>query len=191
MTFMHGIDSHDPAAGSAPGMNHGQHGDRGSALVELALIAPLFIALIVAGAELGRLAYAAIEVSNAARAGVAYGAQNHATAAETGTIASGINDAIDQTAVNEAANVADMTATSSTSCICQTVNTATGAVTTTSISCGTAGTTCGESTTTGKVNVVVEYVNVSTQATVSTLFRYPGLPASFTLNGSAQMRVGQ
>lgn len=185
------VNSYRPARGSFPAIKYRARGDCGGALVELALIAPLFIALIVAGAELGRLAYAAIEVSNAARAGVAYGAQNHATAAETGTIASGINDAIDQTAVNEASNVTDMTATSSTSCICQTVNTATGAVTTTSISCGTAGTTCGESTISGKVNIVVEYVSVNTQATVSTLFRYPGLPPSFTLNGSAQMRVGQ
>jgi len=165
--------------------------DRGSAFVELGLLAPLFVLMLIAGAECGRMAYAAIEVSNAARAGVAYGAQNHATATQTGTIASGTNDAIDQTAVNEASNISDITATSSTSCICQTVNTATGAVTTTSISCGTAGTTCGESTTSGKVNMVVEYVQVNTQAKVHTMFRYPGIPHSFTLNGFSQMRVAQ
>jgi Flp pilus assembly protein TadG len=159
--------------------------------MELALIVPIFVLMILGGAELGRIAYAAIEVSNAARAGVAYGAQNHATAAETGAIASGVNDAIDIAAVNEASNITDLTATSSDSCICQTVTTSTGVVTTTSISCRTAGATCPESTTSGKVNNVVEYVQVNTQAVVGTMFRYPGIPRSFTLNGFAQMRVEQ
>ena len=191
MTPMPEINKHRPARGVFPAMKRRLRGDRGSAFVELGLLAPLFVLMLIAGAEFGRMAYAAIEVSNAARAGVAYGAQNHATATQTGTIASGTNDAIDQTAVNEASNISDVTATSSTSCICQTVNTATGAVTTTSISCGTAGTTCGESTTSGKVNIVVEYVQVNTQAQVKTMFRYPGIPRSFSLNGFAQMRVQQ
>jgi Flp pilus assembly protein TadG len=191
MTPMPEINSHRPAGGSFPAMKCRLRDDRGSALVELALLAPIFLLMIVAGSELGRISYAAIEVSNAARAGVAYGAQNHAAATQTGTLASGFNDAIDQAAVNEAANVTDMTATATTSCVCQTVNTATGAVTTTSVSCGAAGTTCGESTTSGKVNIVVEYVQVSTQAKVHTMFRYPGIPHSFTLNGFSQMRVAQ
>lgn len=190
MKCMPEINSHDPVRGSSPAMNRCAHGDRGSALVELALIVPIFVLMIVAGSELGRIAYAAIEVSNAARAGVAYGAQNHATASQTDTTTTPPND-VDQSAINEASNVTDMTATSSTSCICQTVNTATEAVATASILCSAAGATCGESTTSGKVNIVVEYVQVSTQAKVSTMFRYPGIPRSFTLNGFAQMRVEQ
>lgn len=191
MTLMPGNNSHDPAAGSAPGMNHGQRGDRGSALVELALIAPLFILMIIAGTEFGRMAYAAIEVSNAARAGVAYGAQNHATAAETGSIASDNNDEIALAAQNEAPNITDLTTTTTESCVCQSVTLATGGVITTSISCSTAGTTCPESTTPGTVNNVVEYVQVNTQAIVKTMFHYPGIPRSFSLNGLAQMRVEQ
>ena len=52
----------------------------GQAFVELALVLPIFILLLVGAAEVGRLAYASIEVSNAARAGVAYAAQSHTTA---------------------------------------------------------------------------------------------------------------
>lgn len=191
MTPMPEINKHRLTKGVFPEMKRRLRGDGGSAFVELGLLVPVFVLMLIAGAEFGRMAYAAIEVSNAARAGVAYGAQNHATATQTDTIAPGNNDLIDQTAVNEASNISDITATSSTSCICQTVNTATGAVTTNSISCGTAGATCGESTTSGKVNIVVEYVQVKTQAQVNTMFHYPGIPRSFTMNGLAKMRVQQ
>ncbi len=57
--------------------------DKGQAFVELALVLPIFILLLVGAAEVGRIAFASIEVSNAARAGVSYGAQNHATASDT------------------------------------------------------------------------------------------------------------
>src|ERR1700722_1435341 len=57
--------------------------DVGQAFIELALILPVLVLLIIGAAELGRLAYASIEVSNSARAGVAYGAQNHITASDT------------------------------------------------------------------------------------------------------------
>src|ERR1035441_2109749 len=49
---------------------------RGNAMVELALGVSLCSALIVGAAEFGWLAYQSIEVSNAARAGVQYGAQS-------------------------------------------------------------------------------------------------------------------
>ena len=50
--------------------------------MELALVVPVFIALLLGAAEFARLAYAGIEVSNAARAGVAYGSQSSTTAAD-------------------------------------------------------------------------------------------------------------
>jgi Flp pilus assembly protein TadG len=170
---------------------HSLRSDRGASLLETALIVPFLTLVLFGVAEIGRIAYAAIEVSNAARAGAAYGAQNHVTAQQTGTIASGTNDEIDVAAVNEAPNITDLTATSSFYCVCQTVDTSTGAVTTTSISCSTAGTACGESSSGTTVNMVVEYVDVNTQATVSTLLSFPGIPNSFNLTGSAQMRVAQ
>ena len=57
--------------------------ETGQALVELALVVPLFTVILFGAVEYGRLAYDAIEVTNAARAGAAYGAQNHVTAADT------------------------------------------------------------------------------------------------------------
>ncbi len=60
--------------------------DKGQAFVESALVLPIFILLLVGAAEVGRIAFASIEVSNAARSGVSDGAQNHATASDTSGI---------------------------------------------------------------------------------------------------------
>ena len=59
---------------------------RGNALVELALGVTLCSALIVGATEFGWLAYQSIEVSDAARAGVQYGAQSRTDAANTAQV---------------------------------------------------------------------------------------------------------
>lgn len=168
--------------------------ERGSALVELALVVPLLCLVLIGAAELGRIAYYAIEVSDAARAGVAYGSQGSGTA-----------DANDmQTAATaSAANITNLTfptppGGTDTPCSCETITTVSGSstVVSTPISvCGgtgsTAATQCPTSTVSGTTRVVVNYVQLSTQAKISTMFNYPGLPTSYTLNGYAKMRVIQ
>lgn len=158
--------------------------DGGSAFVELALTLPLLVLVLIGAVELGRIAYFAIEVSNAARAGVAYGAEGPTNATDTTDISNAAKLA--------AADVSSLTVTSSTSCVCETVNTSTGVMTTTNMSnCTTmAATLCPAlATSTGNKNIQVNYVQVSTSANVSTIFNYPGIPTSFTLNGFAKMRV--
>jgi Flp pilus assembly protein TadG len=145
--------------------------DKGQAFVELALILPVFILLLVGVAEFGRLAYAAIEVSNAARAGVAYGAQNHATAADTA--------GIQTVATQDAPNIIGLTAVATHACSC-----VTGATSTT-ITCSTAGTTCLSP------SRIVLSVQVNTSAAVNTVFHFPGTPNTVTLSGQAIMRVEQ
>jgi len=86
-------------------------------------------------------------------------------------------------------------------CTCETVTTSTGTVVTTPIPLTNCGgnpapnppviSYCPASTTAGTVTFVVNYVQVSTSATVSTMFNYPGIPNSFTLKGFAKMRVLQ
>ena len=142
--------------------------DFGQALVELALMFPIFLLLIVGAAEFGRLAYAAIEVANAARAGAAYGAQSHITASDTA--------GIQLAATQDAPNITGVTATSINSCACSSGGT---------ITCSTALTACPSPAR------IIEYVSVNTTATVGPLFNYPGLPHTFTLTGQATMRVEQ
>jgi Flp pilus assembly protein TadG len=160
----------------------------GSALVEFALTAPLMMLMLIGAAEVGRIAYAAIEVSNAARAGVAYGSQSLTAAALTSNI--------QQAAKNEAPNITDLIVTVTDSCVCETVTLSSGATTSTNITdcsgtASTAGTQCPASTNGTTVNNILQYVQVTTQGTVKTMFHYPGIPTSFTLNGFAQMRVVQ
>jgi Flp pilus assembly protein TadG len=68
--------------------------ESGQALVELGLVAVFILIPILIGAgEFARAAYAYIEVSNAARAAVQYGAQNGATALDSaGMLTAAKND---------------------------------------------------------------------------------------------------
>lgn len=142
---------------------------RGQALVETALTIPLLLLLLIGAAEFGRLAYAAIEVSNAARAGVAYGAQSHITASDS----SGMETA----ATQDGSNITGLTATSSHFCTCS----SNGAV----LACTTSLNTCVSP------DRVIEYVQVNTTATITPMFNYPGISRTFTLTGQAIMRAEQ
>lgn len=162
--------------------------DAGSAFVELALVLPLLCIILISSVELGRMAYAAIEVSNAARAAVAYGAQNLVTAVDSTDMASAAAaDAADLTSLG-----ATLHTTTSNACVCDD-----GTSSPPSVTCGSLGQLCcppGETAncTAGyNTGIGVVYVQANTTATVSTIFRYPGLPTSFTLHGFAQMRVLQ
>lgn len=92
--------------------------EEGSSLVELALTMPILIVLVLGAAELGWVTYAAVEVANAARAGVSYGCQTSATAGDiTG---------IQNTAAADAPDIALGTTTVTPSCICSNGNAAVG-----------------------------------------------------------------
>jgi Flp pilus assembly protein TadG len=142
--------------------------DKGQAFVELALILPVFILLLVGAAELGRLAYASVEVTNAARAGVAYAAQNHVTASDT----SGIQLA----ATQDAPDITSISAVATQSCVCSDG---------TAITCANAGTKCLSP---GRI---IESVQVTTSANINTLFHLPAIPNTVTMRGQAIMRVEQ
>ena len=140
--------------------------DNGQALIELALVLPIFVLLLLGAADLGRLAYASIEVSNAAHAGIQYGAQNHNTAMDI--------NGMKQAAINDGSNIATLQATATNFCICSDG---------TSISCANASMYCSAR--------IIDYVQVNTSAVVDSLFHCPGLPKTFTLAGQATMRVEQ
>ena len=151
-------------------MRRGNHLGRsdGQALVELALILPIFILLLTGTAEIGMIAYASIEVSNAALAGVSYGAQSHTTASDSANIL--------LAATQDAPNLTNISATQSLACTCSDG---------TAITCATAGASCVSP---GRI---IETVTVNTSAPINTLFHFPGIPNSLTLTGKAVMRVEQ
>jgi Flp pilus assembly protein TadG len=146
--------------------------DLGSSVMELALIMPVFVMMLMMTVEGGRMAYYGIEVSNAARAGVAYAAQSTATSTGTSAIQTAAsNDAPDLTSIS------GLTVTPSIACQCA------NGTSFTTISCGTASTTCVSPSRT------IKYVQVNTSAQVNTVLRYPGLPTTYNLQGQAIMRI--
>ena len=150
-------------------LRHNLRKETGQALVELAFVVPIFTILLIGAAEFGRLAYADIEVCNAARAGAAYGSQNHVTATDT----TGIQTA----ATQDAPNVGGITATVTNTCSCSDG--------TYGVTCANAGTKCVSP---GRI---LETVQVNTTATVNVGFHIAGTATSFTLHGLANMRVAQ
>jgi Flp pilus assembly protein TadG len=140
----------------------------GQSLVEFAFLAPIILLLLVGVIEVGRFAYLSILVASAARAGVQYGAQSLADASD--------DAGMQAAALSDAQNIPGLTVTMATHfCACSDSPS-------TQVSCPA---TCG----TG--NHALVYVRVQTNGAFSSLFHYPGLPASFPVSGNAVMRVAQ
>jgi Flp pilus assembly protein TadG len=137
--------------------------DVGQSLVELALAMPLLILMLVGAAEFARVSFAAIEVENAAKAGVQYAAYSRANAVNL--------SAIQAAATNEAPNITLGTTTVASACICS----------------GGAASTCAS--TDCPTSNIEQIVTVTTQGTFDPLVHLPGLPTTFALHGVASQKV--
>ncbi len=83
--------------------------ESGQSLVELALCMPMLLVLLAGAVEFSRMAFAAIEVSNAAMAAVQYGAQDPTNAADlTGIQTAASNDAPDVTRERQPRRLPDL-----------------------------------------------------------------------------------
>lgn len=146
------------------------HCEAGQALVELSLtMVFILVPVLIGAAEFARAAYAYIEVSNAARAAVAYGAQTHATALDTaGMLTAARNDySFDPSALTLLQS----------SYVCNCSDTGT------SVSC-TDGTACS--------GAHIELtLTVETTAQFNPGFYEPFLSQTFTVNGIAVQKVLQ
>lgn len=151
------------------------HKQRGVALVEFAIAVPLLALILVGLIEVGRYAYFAIAVGNAARAGASFGAASFVNAANL----AGIRAAATTDGTN---NVHAITPTAQTVCSCW--NGATGTESPAPPTHATCGTTCA-------TGVNVTYVQVDTTGTFTSMFNYPMLPNSYTASARAIMRVKQ
>jgi Flp pilus assembly protein TadG len=143
--------------------------DRGTSMIEFAIVAPVFIFLMIGIIEIGRYTYFAILAAHAARAGVQYGAQNLTTAADAAS--SGPNTTA--AALQDAQSLANWKVTSSILCTANNV----------SVVCPT--------NSTGAVSPNnFYYVQVQVTGKFNSLLKYPGIPQQIPVTGSAVMRVG-
>jgi Flp pilus assembly protein TadG len=140
--------------------------ENGQTLLEVALLTPLLLLLLVGIFEVGRFAYYSIEVSNAARAAVQYGAQSLADARDT--------VGLKQAAMNDSPDLSGLTVTPTVLCACSESPSA-------YVACPALG--CA--------GHPVVFVQVNTTANITPFFHYPGFPTTFPANGHAIMRVAQ
>jgi len=138
-------------------------GESGGALVETALTLPLLVLLVVGAAEFSRVAYASLEVTSAAKAGVSYGSQQGGMSGDTGGIT--------YAATHDAANVSSVTVTSVAS----------------SYACSD-NSTFNAGCATGHVE---QTVTVYTEATIDPMIHIPGLPTTYTIDAHASQLCQQ
>ena len=136
--------------------------ERGTAMVEFALVLPVFLLLLAGVLDYTMMMRTAIAVADAARAGAQFGSLNPANASNTVGI---------QTAAASAApDVTNLTATASKSCNCS----------------GGAAVACNSTCPNGSVRV---YVQVTVQATSSPIFSYTPLLYNGRVSATASMRA--
>lgn len=138
--------------------------EAGAALVELALVSILLVAIVIPMMDMGRLFYAAMEVNNAASAGVEYGAINRANSTD-------LTD-MQYAAQNEASDFSGMTATADRRVCTDSSGSPTGCVVCASGTCSVSA-----------PNSI--FVDVKTQVTVHEILTNTAV----TLKGSATMRA--
>ena len=148
--------------------------ESGNALIELAFSLPLFLILILGTAEIANLAWASVQVNNAARAAAAYASASRANAASSNILlvaqAEAPNLAITSPSAPAPAQV----------CYCVTDGTQ-----------GPPASGCTNTNLTSCAPPSVIAVQVNLQATVTPFVHYPGLPATFTVRAQATMGVTQ
>jgi Flp pilus assembly protein TadG len=140
--------------------------ERGTSMLEFALLAPMLVFMLIGLIEIGRFGYFWIVADHAARAGVQYGAQNLETAAD----AAGNVGATDSAALADA-KVSGWTAKSS-------------------IACAINGSfvQCPNDTSVASPGLVY-YVQVQVTGSVNSLLNYPGIPHTMQISATHIQRV--
>jgi Flp pilus assembly protein TadG len=175
------------SAGSKAGVSGSQSGQ---ALVELAIILPMLLILALGVIEIGRYAYIAILVGNAARAGAAYGAQSNQQSNDpTGIQNAALYDFAGSTSSTSPAVPATnglmystLTVTSTTSCGCDSA----GTVITSP--CNVAAGNADPGTCPVGTRWIV-FVSVTANGIFSSIFNYPGIPSPITISRTAIVPV--
>jgi Flp pilus assembly protein TadG len=148
--------------------------ESGQALVELALMLPFLVLLLLGSVEMGRYAYLAILVGNAARAGTAYGVQSIPQSVDT----IGITTAARNDFKNNGQVSTNLSVSSSVVCGCDSAGTVTSQV-----CVGTGAGTCPA----GAHWVVV--LSVTASGSFPSIFSYPLIPSPIALSRTSSMRV--
>lgn len=142
--------------------------ENGQALAEASLTVPFFLLILLGAFNLARAAFAGIEVSDAAKAAVQYGAQSSATAANT--------SAIQNAAAANATDLSSLTTTVSVAGMCSDGSSCTG----------TGGTCRSTDCPSSHIETVL---TVNTATTYHPAFPWPGISSGISLHGVAVQKI--
>jgi Flp pilus assembly protein TadG len=169
--------------------NQARKRQSGQALVEMAFVLPVLLLLSLGVIEIGRYAYIAILVGNAARAGAAYGAQNNASSTDTTGISNAalydFAGATSGSTKNNGLTSTNLTVTSVIACGCDSAGTIT-AYGCNSNTTPNAGNCSALGSPTGNWVIVL---SVTASGSYNGLFNYPGIPNPLAISRTASMRV--
>ena len=147
--------------------------ESGQSMLELAICLPVFALLILGAAEIANIAWASVQLNNAAHAGAQFGSHSRGFAADTADI---------EAAAQAEAPRLTITFPTAPAQTCSCIDTSTGAA-------AVGATGCTTLVQCPSPWVIMDSITVTTQAVVRPLIHYPGLPASYTLHAQATMGV--
>lgn len=154
--------------------------ESGQGTLELALSLPLFALLILGAAEIANIAWASIQLNNAAHAGAQFASQSRANAADPLDPATSVG-VIEEATRNEAPKLT-ITFPTAPAQACSCIDPSTGTT-------GAGSTGCQTLIECPSPYVIFDNVTVTAQTVVRPIVHYPGLPATYTLNATATMGV--
>ena len=135
--------------------------EKGSAMVELAVVLPVLILIAIGVMDYGRVYFTSVAVANAARAGAEWGASEPGNQTQF--------TKMEDFAKLDGAEAAPITVTASRVCRC-------------------GGTTVLCSATCGGYGVPRVFIQVTASKVVTMLLNYPGLPPTVTVSRTATFR---
>jgi len=145
--------------------------ESGQSILEFALVTPVVLLIFFGMIDLGRWMFLAMEVASSARAGIQYGAQNRATAADSAGIVTA--------AKNDVPDIPGITVTPTQYCQCS-------AAPGTNVSCSSLASCSGSS------NRLILFLRVDTSAIYTPWISYSSIAVgNITIKGHAVMRPGQ
>ena len=150
--------------------------DRGSALVEAALILPVMFLMLFGIMDFGRIFYTGVAIASAARAGVQFASFTPGNAGNF----DGIKQAAQSDAANQGLPAASILVTAKTFCQC--VGNPSTAITYNSCTV----TTCSAY---GAAGAPPSYTEVTAAYRFTTLMNWPGIPSTSDITRTARMRV--
>ena len=148
--------------------------EAGAALIEAALTAPLLVLMLIGAVEFGRVAYIAMETTNAARAAVSYGSQSVIQANDQ----AGMQAVAQLEASGLSSQNVTLTVSAAPACSCSSPDTGVAA-----FSC-----TTGTTASCPAPSHIEQSVTVTVTATFDPIVHLPGLPGPFTLTGHATQK---